>query len=261
MADGKSVNALNSRRIAVFNAKGGTGKTTTTHALAAGLAARGRRVLTFDLDHQGNLTFWFGLKDTRPGLDEVIRQNTPLGDAIHPTTIAGVDHVPASPFLVAADPALRAKMGAETWLRRQLERLPDRWDFVLFDCAPGLGILTIAALAAAGEVLAPVQPSVLGLAGVARLLETLDQAREGVNPDLRLLGILPVIVDRRMALTGEVLDQLREHCGPQLLRTTIGVNVRLAEAPSHAKPIYDYAPSSTGAADYAALTDEVLAHG
>jgi chromosome partitioning protein len=127
----------------VFNAKGGTGKTTTTHALAAGLAAKGMRVLTFDLDHQANLTFWFGLKDRRPTLDDVIRQGAPLPDAIHSTGVAGVELVPASPFLVAADPALRAKMGAETWLRRQLERLPDRWDVILFDCAPGLGILTL----------------------------------------------------------------------------------------------------------------------
>jgi chromosome partitioning protein len=259
--DSEQVNALNSRRIAVFNAKGGTGKTTTTHALAAGLAAKGRRVLAFDLDHQANLTFWFGLQDRRPSLDDVIRQGVPLAEAVHATSVTGVDVVPGSPFLVAADPALRAKMGAETWLRRQLERLPARWDVILFDCAPGLGILTIAALAAAGEVLAPVQPTVLGLAGVARLLETLEQAREGVNPGLRLLGLLPVMVDRRTALTGEVLGQLREHCGPQLLRSSIGVNVRLAEAPSHGQAIYDYASSSSGAADYRALTEEILAHG
>lgn len=256
------MNAMNSRRIAIFNAKGGTGKTTTTHALAAGLAAEGQRVLVFDLDHQANLSFWFGCKDDTAGptLDDVIRREVPLPDAIRPTDVPGVDLVAASQWLIAADPALRAKIGAELWLRRQLERLPARWDFILFDCAPGLGILTIAALAAADEVLAPVQPQVLGLAGVARLLETLEQAREGINPGLRLLGILPVMVDQRVALTAEVLDQLREHFGPQLLKSSIGVNVRLAEAPSHGRPIYDYAPRSTGAADYRALTLEVLGH-
>lgn len=256
------MNALNSRRIAVFNAKGGTGKTTTAHALASGLAGAGKRVLAFDLDHQANLTFWYGRKDNgHPTLDEVIRKEIPLAEAIQPTDVAGVDLVAANQWLVAADPALRAKIGAELWLRRQLERLPGRWDFVIFDCPPGLGILTIAALAAAGEVLAPVQPQVLGLAGVARLLETLEQARDGINPDLRLLGLLPVMVDHRLALTGEVLRELREHFGGQLLGASIGTNVRLAEAPSHGRPIYDYAPRSAGAADYRALVQEVLAHG
>jgi chromosome partitioning protein len=164
------MNAMNSRRIAIFNAKGGTGKTTTAHALSTGLAAEGRRVLVFDLDHQANLSFWFGRTDSGPTLDDVIRRDVPMLDAIQPTDVPGVDLVAGSQWLVAADPALRAKIGAELWLRRQLERLPARWDFVLFDCPPGLGILTIAALAAAGEVLAPVQPQVLGLAGVARLL-------------------------------------------------------------------------------------------
>ena len=252
---------MNSRRIAIFNAKGGTGKTTTTHALAAGLADQGHKILVFDLDHQANLSFWFGRKDDGPTLDDVIRRDMPMLDAIRPTDVPGVDLVAGSQWLVAADPALRAKIGAELWLRRQLERLPARWDFVLFDCPPGLGILTIAALAAAGEVLAPVQPQVLGLAGVARLLETLDQAREGINPDLRLLGLLPVMVDHRLALTADVLAQLREHFGPQLLKSEIGVNVRLAEAPSHGVPIYAYAPRSTGSADYRALTQEVLHHG
>ncbi|MDP9122977.1 MAG: ParA family protein [Acidobacteriota bacterium] len=253
-------NALHARRIAIFNAKGGTGKTTTTHALAAGLGGAGKRVLVFDLDHQANLTFWFGRGQGGPTLDDVIRRDLPLAEAIQPTDVPGVELVAGSPWLVAADPSLRAKIGAELWLRRQLERLPARWDFILFDCPPGLGILTIAALGAAGEVLAPVQPQVLGLAGVARLLETLEQAREGINPDLRLLGIVPVMVDRRLALTGEVLEQLRLHFGPKLLGSAVGINVRLAEAPSHAKPIYEYAPHSAGAVDYRALTQEVLAH-
>lgn len=253
------MSAMNSRRVAIFNAKGGTGKTTTTHALAAGLAAEGRKVLVFDLDHQANLTFWFGRKDAAgPTLDDVIRRDVPMLEAIQATDVPGVDLVAANQWLVAADPALRAKIGAELWLRRQLERLPARWDFILFDCPPGLGILTIAALAAAGEVLAPVQPQVLGLAGVARLLETLEQARDGINPELRLLGIVPVMVDHRLALTAEVLAQLQEHFGPKLLRSAIGTNVRLAEAPSHGRPIYAYAPRSSGATDYRALTREVL---
>jgi len=255
------MNSLHARRIAVFNAKGGTGKTTTAHALACGLAAEGRKVLLFDLDHQANLTYWCGCKDNgRPTLDDVIRRDVPLAAAVQPAGVPGVDLVAASQWLVAAEPALRAKLGAELWLRRQLERLPRRWDVVVMDCPPGLGLLTIAALAAAGEVLAPVQPQVLGLAGVARLLETLEQAREGLNPDLALLGVVPVMVDHRLALTGEVLGELRARFGAQLL-PEIGTNVRLAEAPSHGRPIYDYAPRSSGAADYRALVREVLAHG
>ena len=254
------MNALNSRRIAIFNAKGGTGKTTTTHALASGLAGEGKKILVFDLDHQANLSLWFSRKDVGLSLDDVIRGGEQLLEVIQPTDVLGVELVSANQWLVAADPALRAKMGAELWLRRQLERLPARWDFILFDCPPGLGILTIAALAAAGEVLAPMQPQVLGLAGVARLIETLDQARDGINPDLRLLGILPVMVDNRVALTADVLGELREHFGGQVLQSRIGVNVRLAEAPSHGLPIFDYAPRSSGAADYRALAQEVLAH-
>lgn len=245
----------------MYNSKGGTGKTTTTHSLAVGLAAEGNRVLVFDLDHQANLSLWFGRKDVGKSLDDAIRGGALLQDVIQATEVPGVELVSGSQWLVAADPALRAKIGAELWLRRQIERLPARWDFLLFDCPPGLGVLTIAALAAAGEVLAPVQPQVLGLAGVARLMETLEQARDGINPELRLLGLVAVMVDRRVALTDEVLLELKDHFGAQLFASQIGVNVRLAEAPSHGLPIYEYAPRSTGAADYRALTQEVLARG
>ena len=171
------------RRIAVSNSKGGTGKTTTTHSLACGLAAAGRRVLVFDLDPQANLTYWFDRLGTQPNLYAVVRGEEPLPRAIHSTDVAGVDLVPSEPALSGADPLLRAKMGADTWLPRQLEHLAsDRWDFILFDCPPGLGILTIGALAAAGEVLAPVEPSTLGLAGIAQLLDPVEDARVSLNP-------------------------------------------------------------------------------
>lgn len=248
------------RRIAVANFKGGTAKTTTTHSLACGLAAAGRSVLVLDLDAQANLTYWFDRLTVRPTLYAVVRGEEPLPRAIHSTDVAGVDLVPSEPALSGADPLLRSQMGADTWLRRQLEHLPsDRWDYVLFDCAPGLGILTIGALAAADEVLTPVEPATLGLTGVAQLLYTIEDARQSLNPQLRLMGILPVNVDNRRAITGEAIAELAGVLGDQLLETRIRTNVKLVEAPGHHLPIYDYAPKSHGAEDYQTLTDEVIA--
>ncbi len=246
------------RKLAIFNAKGGTSKTTTAHSLACGLAAQGKRVLAIDLDHQANLSYWFGHDAEGPTLFDAIRGDATLPSTVHPADVAGVDLIPANEYLIGAEPALRAKIGAEVWLRKQIERLPGRWDVIVFDCAPGLGILTIGALVASERVLAPVEPHVLGLAGIRRLLESIEEVRDGLNPGLELLGVLPVKVDRRTALAGEVIEELRRALGDKIMNTIIRTNIRLAEAPSHQKPIYKYAPSSAGAEDYRALTEEVL---
>lgn len=249
-----------SRRIAIFNAKGGTGKTTTTHSLACGLAARGHQVLVFDLDPQANLTYWFGATGA-PSLYSVVQAQTTLASALYPTN-AGVDLVPSEPSLIGAKAILQSRIGADNWLRQQLEHLPKHWDFILFDCPPGLDIFTIGALAAAEEVLAPVEPALLGLAGIAQLLDNIEDAQtSGLNPGLKLLGVLPVNVDSRRAITGEVIDDLANTLGDQLLTTRIRTNVRLVEAPGHHRSIFEYAPTSHGAIDYNALTDEVLDHG
>ncbi len=242
--------------LAIFNGKGGVGKTTTAHSLACGLAAEGCRVLAVDLDHQANLSYWFGVEG--PTLYNAIQGELTLPATVQPTRVEGVEVIPADEYLIGAEPALRAKIGAELWLRRQVERLPKRWDWIIYDCGPGLGILTIGALAAADEVLAPVEPHVLGLAGVRRLVESVAEVREGLNPGLKLAGVLAVKVDRRTALAGEVLEELRRALGEQLLDISIRINVKLAEAPSHRLPIYDYAPRSAGAEDYRALTAELL---
>lgn len=248
------------RKLAVYTAKGGTAKTTTAYHLAAALAdpERDRRVLLVDTDHQANLTYWCGVDEPPATLYDVAAGSSTLPAAIVQDVLEGVDLVPASADLVAVEPTLRARPGAELWMRRQVATLPHRWEWVIFDCGPGLDLIATATLAAVDRVLAPVEPHALGLAGVARVLETIDQVRELLHPPLELLGIVPIKVDTRTLLAREALAQLAEMLGEQLMTSTIPHTVRLAEAPSHHTSIYIYAPDNPAAAAYRGLAAEVV---
>ena len=248
------------RTIAIANQKGGSGKTTTSVNLAAALGEKERRVLMIDLDPQHSATSWFGIRQAGRGVMGIFTGDGQLQDLVQPTGTAGVEVVPASTWLVGVEKGLAAEVGAEILLRRSLEDLPPkRWDYVLIDCPPTLGILTINALAAARELLVPVEAHVMDLSGLAQLLRTVDIVKDRLNPNLRISGILACRVDSRTRHAREVVEQLRERSGDLVYRTVIRENIRLAEAPSFGQPITQYDPKSTGAADYRALAGEVVA--
>lgn len=238
------------RRIALANQKGGVGKTTTAINLAAYLARLGKRVLLVDLDPQGNATSGLGVRAER-GVYHLL-QGEPLEGLVHP--VDGFHLLPATPDLVGATVELA---GAPTALREALR--DEGYDLVLLDAPPSLSPLTLNALAAAEGVVVPVQAEYYALEGVAGLLATLEEVRAGLNPRLRLLGILVTMYDGRTLLAQQVEAQLRAHFGEKVFWTVIPRNVRLAEAPSFGKTIAQHAPTSPGAHAYRRLAEEVMA--
>jgi chromosome partitioning protein len=249
------------RRIAVASQKGGVGKTTLVVNLACALAEQGARVLVVDLDPQANASGWLGLTVDGPGLLDVLRGNGHIADTVRTAaTDARVDVIPASPWLATADAALAGEVGRETLLRSALAALPARrWEYLIADCPPALGLLSLSALVALREVVIPVETKGLALAGLASVLETIERVRARLNPELHASAIVACRFDGRTTLSRDVLAQLRERFGPLVLQTVIRENTRLAEAPSHQEPVIRYAPESHGAADFRALAREFAA--
>ena len=257
------------RRIAVLNQKGGVGKTTTTVNLAAALAAEGHRTLVLDLDPQAHATLHLGLLPGRsgPSLYEVLTQGVPLEKArreVAPNLFVCGSHID----LAGAELELLSTVGREMILRDQLDADPGPYDFVLMDCPPSLSVLTLNALCAAKEVLIPLQAHFLALHGLSKLLETVHLVSKRVNRDLRVAGVLLCLYDAGTRLGGEVIDDLDSFFGTKkavnlpwtnakLFRTRIRRNIRLAECPSFGQSIFQYAPSSRGAEDYASLAAEL----
>ena len=247
------------RTFAIANQKGGSGKTTTSVNLAAALGEKGRRILLIDLDPQHSATAWFGVKNAGRGVLGVFADNGSLVDLVQDVGVGGVDLVPSSPWLVGVEKILAGEVGAETILRRNLERLPpNRWDYVLIDCPPTLGVLTVNALAAVKELLVPVEAHVMALSGLAQLLQTVEVIKDRLNPELKVSGILACRVDARTRHAREVVEQLRQRSGSLVYQTVIRENIRLAECPSFGQPITLYDPKSAGAADYRGLADEII---
>jgi len=248
------------RRLAITNQKGGSAKTTTTVNLAAALAEKGRRVLVVDLDPQGNTTSWLGLAKAERGVFELLTENTPVAGLIQSTTTDGIACIPSTLALSGVERALAREVGAETTLRRRLDGQNGAdYDYLLIDTPPTLGILTLNALAAAAELIVPVEAHVLALAGVAQLFETVRMVNERLNPGLTIAGIVACRVDTRTRHSGDVAASLRKTFSDSMYGTIIRENVRLAEAPSFHQPITDYDARSSGAADYRALAKEVMA--
>ncbi len=257
------------RRIAVINQKGGVGKTTTTVNLGAALALMGERVLLIDLDPQGHLTLHLGLDfdGTLPSTYDLLTQGLPL----HQVRRAAKDNlwcVGSNIELAAAEPELIGMSGREMILRDRLDAEGDAYDYVLIDCPPSLGLLTLNALAAVREVFVPLEPHFLALQGLGNLLKTVNLVSQRINPQLRVSGILLCKHESSTRLAAEVVEDIKgflelagkassSWASAKLFETKVRRNIKLAECPSHGLTIFDYAPKSNGALDYAMLASEI----
>jgi chromosome partitioning protein len=250
-----------SRVIAIANQKGGVGKTTTAINLGAGLAVAERRTLIVDLDPQGNATSGIGLD--RATLDGSIYDVLVDGAAVTDVRVARVhfpflDVVPSSQDLVGAEVELVARPHRELVLRHALETVRNEYDYVLLDCPPSLGLLTLNVLSAADTVLIPIQCEFYALEGLSQLLNTVRLVQQSMNPKLQIEGVLLTMYDQRLNLSRQVAEEAKEYFGSRVFRSVIPRNVRLAEAPSFGKPIVLYDVLSAGAQSYLALAREII---
>lgn len=248
------------RIIAITNQKGGVGKTTTCVNLSASLAATNRRVLLVDMDPQGNATTGCGLDkdDLDRNVYHVLIGECSVADAIMPVSDYQFSVLGANSELTAAEIKLMDKLAREQRLRRALEPQRGQFDYVLIDCPPSLNILTLNALVAADGVMIPMQCEYYALEGLSALISTIEDVRHSVNPQLTIEGLLRTMYDGRSNLGNDVSQQLVRHFGDKVYRTIVPRNVRLAEAPSHGRPVLYHDKSSRGALAYLALAGEII---
>ncbi len=251
------------RVIAVANQKGGVGKTTTTVNVGACLAEAGKRTLIIDLDPQGNASS--GLNMRAQNLDSTIYQvlihEVPLDECVEPTEIKNLFLVPSTLDLAGAEIELVPALGRETRLKRAIDLVVDDFDYILIDCPPSLGLLTLNALIAAHEILMPIQCEYFALEGVGQLLRTVEMVKKSLNPELHVSTVVCVMYDSRTKLAQEVVESVREYFGDKVCKTIVPRNTRLAEAPSAGKPIITYDSTSRGAKAYRGVTKEVIEYG
>lgn len=244
--------------IAVINQKGGVGKTTTTLNVAAYLVKAGRSVLVIDADPQANATS--GLQINKHELDhtlyDVLFQRAKLTDVVRTTNLEGLHILPSNADLAAAEIDMVSSSSRELLLKNSLTN--QSFDYILIDCPPALGLLTVNALAAANKILIPVQAEYYALEGLSQLLAGVQQVREGLNPDLMLLGVVLTMYDSRTSLSTQVKEEIQKHFGDKVFDAVIPRNVRLAEAPSYGKTILEHDKWSKGARAYKHLTQEVM---
>jgi chromosome partitioning protein len=246
--------------IACANQKGGVGKTTTVVSLASYLAQDGRRVLLIDMDPQGNATSGLGIeKDTvEVSVYDILLGDVAIADAQRPTAIENLSVLPSNRGLAGAEVELVPNAARERRLKRVLDGAGESYDFVLLDCPPSLGLLTVNALTAADSVLIPLQCEYYALEGLSQLMATIDLIRDHLNPALALKGVVLTMHDGRTSLSADVTAEVRKHLGNQVFDTVVPRSVRLAEAPSYGQSIAEYSPTSRGALAYQSITAELL---
>ena len=250
------------RIYAIANQKGGVGKTTTAVNLGSGFARLGQKVLVVDMDQQCNATVALGGdKSMRPSSYEVLEGDFTLSEAAQPGGPQNMWLVPGSPDLAGSVVAVSLQKNPNTRLREKLGTVKDDFDFILIDCPPALGPVTVNALAAADRVIVPVQAEYLALEGLVQFLDTLSTVRREINPNLELAGVVVTMHDERTRLAQDVERDLRDHFSETVFRNVIPRTVRVAEAPSYGIPVTEYAPSSRGSTAYLALADEVINRG
>jgi chromosome partitioning protein len=247
------------RVIAIANQKGGVGKTTTTVNLGACLAELGFRTLVIDLDPQGNASTGLGIENRglETSMYHVIMHEVPLEDCIEPSAVKNLFVAPASLDLAGAEIELVPAFSRENRLRRAIAAVLDDYDYVLIDCPPSLGLLTVNGLNGADEVLVPIQCEYYALEGLGQLLRNVDLVKRNLNPNLEVSTIVCVMYDARTKLADQVVREVREHFGDKVCRTVVPRTVRLSEAPSFGQPIITFDSSSRGAVAYRELAKEV----
>lgn len=246
--------------IAILNQKGGVGKTTSTVNIGAYLAKQGKAVLIVDLDPQGNATSGLGLEKNLldSTMYDVLFGSAQTSNVAQYTSVSGLSILPSNAGLAAAEVDLAGEERREFKLKDALANAS--YDYILIDCPPSLGLLSINALTAAHHVLIPVQAEYYALEGLGQLLDTIQRVRQGLNPALLLLGIVVTMYDGRTSLSDQVVQELKKHFGNKLMNTIIPRNVRLAEAPSFGKSILEHDKWSRGARSYKQLTKEIVNH-
>ncbi len=244
--------------VAIANQKGGVGKSTTAINLGAGLALQGERILLVDLDPQGNTSSGLGIDRTAIEYStyEVLIDDVPIEDAVEPTSVRDLHVVPATIELAGAEIELVSLFSREMRLAQALKAVVGEYDFILIDCPPSLGLLTINGLAAANEVAIPIQCEYYALEGVSQLMRNVQLVQQSLNPQLEVEGVILTMFDGRTTLSADVVDQVREHFAETTYRTVIPRTVRLSEAPSYGEPIEAFDPMSRGAIAYRELARE-----
>ena len=246
--------------ISLANQKGGVGKTTTAINLSAALAKEGKKVLLVDADPQANASSGLGIdiRNLEATIYECLVSGIDPKLAIHHTGVDNLDLIPSHIDLVGAEIAMLGLEDRELLMNRILSHLRDQYDFILIDCSPSLGLITVNALTASDSVIIPVQAEFFALEGIAKLLNTIKIIKSKLNPQLKIEGFLVTMFDNRLRLSTQVYDEVKKHFGSLVFNTVITRNVRLSEAPSHGLSVLDYDPSSKGAKNYAALAKEVI---